>query len=91
MLVVAEVAIACILLVGGGLLLRSFASVLDVELGFSADGVVAWRVDKRWPSGEQDWFTALTYYEQLVTSVEAAPGVEAVGLTDCLPLGWNRS
>ncbi len=90
-LVVIEVAIACILLVGGGLLLRSFASVLDVELGFSSDGVVAWRVDKNWPSGEDAWPTMVNYYEQLVANVEAVPGVEAVGLTDCLPLGWNRT
>jgi predicted permease len=90
-LVVLEVAIACILLVGGGLLLRSFASVLDVELGFNSDGAVAWRVDKNWPSGDNAWATMVIYYDQLVTSVEAVPGVEAVGLTDCLPLGWNRT
>jgi predicted permease len=90
-LVVLEVAIACILLVGGGLLLRSFSSVLDVELGFRADGVVAWRVDKNWPAVENVRATMLTYYDQLVASVEAVPGVDAVGLTDCLPLGWNRT
>ena len=33
----------------------------------------------------------VNYYDQLVANVEAVPGVEAVGLTDCLPLGWNRS
>jgi predicted permease len=75
-LVVAEVAIACILLVGGGLLLRSFVSVLDVQLGF--------RPDRGIPRG-------VAFYEQLVANVEAVPGVEAVGLSDCLPLGRNRS
>lgn len=90
-LVVLEVAVACVLLVGGGLLLRSFASVLDVELGFRADGAVAWSVDKSWPPNTSTRSTRMAYYEELVTSVEAAPGVEAVGLTDCLPLGWNRT
>jgi predicted permease len=90
-LVVSEIAIACILLVGGGLLLRSFASVLDVKLGFEADGVVAWRVDKRWPPGERDMAEMVNHYEQIVAKVQAVPGVEAVGLTDCLPLGWNRN
>jgi predicted permease len=92
-LVVLEVAIACILLVGGGLLLRSFTSVLDVNLGFGADGVVAWRVDKVWHLDwrDRDWPGMVNYYDQLVANVEAVPGVEAVGLTDCLPLGWNRS
>jgi predicted permease len=88
-LVVAEVAMACILLVGGGLLLRSFASVLDVELGFRPDGVVAWRVDTNQPFDSLP--ARVTFYEQLVANVEAVPGVEAVGLSDCLPLGRNRS
>jgi putative ABC transport system permease protein len=88
-LVVAEVALACVLLVGGGLLLRSFASVLDVELGFQPDGLVAWRVDTNRPfNGRPE---AVAFYEQLKTNVEAVAGVEAVGLSDCLPLGRNRS
>jgi predicted permease len=88
-LVVAEMALACILLVGGGLLLRSFASVLDVELGFRPDGVVAWRVDTNRPFDSLP--ARVTFYEQLVANVKAVPGVEAVGLSDCLPLGRNRS
>ena len=88
-LVVAEVALACILLVAGGLLLRSFASVLNVELGFEPDGVVAWRVDTNRPF--DDLPSRVTFYEQLVANIQAVPGVEAVGLSDCLPLGRNRS
>jgi predicted permease len=95
-LVVAEVAIACILLVGGGLLLRSFVSVLDVQLGFRPDGVVAWRVDTNrnlvdWSLPDRGIPRGVAFYEQLVANVEAVPGVEAVGLSDCLPLGRNRS
>jgi predicted permease len=95
-LVVAEVAIACILLVGGGLLLRSFVSVLDVQLGFRPDGLVAWRVDTNrnlvdWSLPDRGIPRGVTFYEQLVANVEALPGVEAVGLSDCLPLGRNRS
>jgi putative ABC transport system permease protein len=88
-LIVAEVAIACILLVGGGLLLRSFSSVLDVELGFRSDGLVAWRVDTNRSFDERS--AGVVFYEQLLANVEAVPGVEAVGLSDCLPLGRNRS
>ena len=84
-LVVAEVALACMLLVGGGLLLRSFASVLDVELGFQPDGLVAWRVDTNRPfNGRPE---AVAFYEQLKTNVESVAGVNAVGLSDCLPSG----
>jgi predicted permease len=33
----------------------------------------------------------ISHYDQLVANVQAVPGVEAVGLTDCLPLGWNHN
>ncbi|MEJ2217674.1 MAG: ABC transporter permease [Gemmatimonadota bacterium] len=88
-LVVAEVALALILLVGGGLLLRSFVNVLDVNLGFQPHGAVAWRVDtnRRFPSRT----ARAAFYDALVRRVEAVPGVEAAGLTDTTPLGRNRS
>lgn len=86
-LVVAEIALACALLVSGGLLLRSFVTVLDVELGFQPQGVVAWRVDTKQPF--EDRAEAAVFYDQLVANVEAVPGVAAVGLTNALPLGRN--
>jgi hypothetical protein len=46
-LVVAEVALACVLLVGAGLLTRSFLRVLDQDLGFRPEGAVAVRIDAR--------------------------------------------
>ena len=88
-LVVAEVALACVLLVGGGLLLRSFLSVLDVDLGFQPEGVAAWRVES---SREfEDLVDQLVYYEGLARKVEALPGIISVGMSDTLPLGRNRS
>ena len=44
-LVVSEVALACVLLVGAGLLLRSFLHVLDVDLGFQPERAAAVKVD----------------------------------------------
>ena len=44
-LVVAEVALACVLLVGAGLLIRSFSALLQVDLGFRRDDAMAWRID----------------------------------------------
>jgi predicted permease len=87
-LVVAEVALACVLLVGGGLLLRSFARVLDTELGFEPRDAVAWRVDtdRSFDTHEE----AVAFYDRLIASVAAVPGVEAAGLTDTPPLGRNR-
>ncbi|MGD8319353.1 MAG: ABC transporter permease [Gemmatimonadota bacterium] len=88
-LVVAEVALALMLLVGGGLLMRSFVNVLDVDLGFRPDGATAWRVDtnRRFATRTE----RAAFYDDLVARVEAVPGVEAAGLTDTTPLGRNRS
>jgi len=88
-LVVAEVALSCVLLVGGGLLLRSFAQVMDVDLGYEPAGAMSWRVDRNTPFENRT--EAAVYYDGLLANVSAVPGVEAVGLSDCLPLGRNRT
>ncbi len=89
MLVVSEVALACVLLVFGGLFLRSFQQVLDVQLGFTAEGAVAWQLD---PSADFENVAEMTaFFEEARTAVLAVPGVEAVGMNDALPLGRNRT
>jgi predicted permease len=87
-LVVAEVALACVLLVGAGLLGRSFLRVLDQELGFRPEGAVAVRIDARRPFASETARTA--YYADALARVAAAPGVQAAALTDVLPFGFNR-
>ncbi|MCK5650960.1 MAG: ABC transporter permease, partial [Gemmatimonadetes bacterium] len=88
-LVVAEVALACVLLVVGGLLMRSFRAVLDVELGYAPENAVAWQVnptlDFESLREEAEFYTVLT------DRVAQLPGIEEVGLIDALPLGRNRS
>jgi predicted permease len=88
-LVVAEVAVACVLLVGGGLLLRSFVRVLSVDLGFRPGGAAAWQLDagRDFPNDT----VKVAFYTDLAARVSAVPGVEEVGLTDTSPLGRNRS
>jgi predicted permease len=85
-LVVSEVALACMLLVGAGLLLRSFLTLLDVDMGFRPEQAVAWRVDVR-----DNHPNRLAFYQRLMRRFEEVPGVESVGLTDTLPLGRNRT
>jgi predicted permease len=88
-LVVAEVALACVLLVGAGLLFRSFSALLQVELGFQPQHAMAWRVDpSRAFANDAE---ATSYLDGAVQRVAALPGVEAVGLSDTLPLGRNRT
>ena len=89
LLVVAEVAIASILLVGAGLLLKSFVTLLDVELGFRPEGVVAWEIEAggRYPERAD----RIAFHERVAREVRNLPAVASVGLSDTLPLGRNRS
>jgi predicted permease len=88
-LVISEVALACVLLVGAGLLIRSFLRVLDVDLGFQPERAAAWRIDTagRYDTDPQ----RVAFYDRLVRAVEAVPGVESAGITDALPLSRDRT
>jgi predicted permease len=87
-LVVAEIAIAAVLLVGAGLLTRSLIHVLDIELGFEPSRAIAAHIDLP-ATADAARRTALS--RELVRRVSALPGVEAAGLTDALPLERNRT
>lgn len=88
-LIVAEVALACILLVAAGLLVRSFNALLNVNLGFQPQRAIEWRIDAR--RNFKDASEASQYVSELNRRIAALPGVESVGLTDTLPLSRNRS
>ncbi|HEY3707646.1 MAG TPA: ABC transporter permease [Terracidiphilus sp.] len=100
-LVVSEVALACMLLVGAGLLLRSFLHVLDVDLGFQPQRAAAVVVDfndnPALGGGNTDQSSNAilaargAYFQRLIERVRALPSVEAAGITDYLPLAGNRS
>ena len=96
-LVVSEVALACMLLVSAGLLLRSFINVLNVDLGFQPDRAAAIRFayddGGNIPNAKFEDVVAhrRAIFQQTVARVETIPGVEAVGIADYLPLGQNRS
>ena len=88
-LVVGEVALASILLVTAGLLIRSFARVLDVDLGFRPERLAVLRVepgaDVTTPEQRN------TFHDEIVRRIEAVPGIESAALTDALPLDRNRT
>jgi predicted permease len=88
-LVVSEIALACVLLVGAGLLIRSFVKVLDVNLGFRPERVASLRIDpdRNFKSQEE----ANAYFDDVLRRAKSVPGVVGAGLTDALPLGRNRS
>lgn len=85
MLVVFQVAVSLVLLMGSGLLLRSFAKLRSVDPGYRVEGVFTAAVtlpDQRYPDGA----LRLQFFEGLRESVEALPGVQAVGMVNRLPI-----
>jgi len=87
-LVVSEVALACVLLVGAGLLLRSFLRVLDVDLGFEPSRAAAISVDYA-DGGSPEKRAAI--WQEIVRQASMIPGVEVAGISDNLPMSRNRS
>jgi predicted permease len=88
-LVISEIAFACVLLVGAGLLIRSFARLLDVDLGFRPEHAASVRVDPD-PSYKTE-AQQNAYFDEVLRLIRTVPGIQSAGLTDVLPLGRNRS
>lgn len=84
-LVVAEVALAFLLLVGSGLLIRSFFALQRVDTGFQAENVITagLPISQKQFSQPED---LNAYLRQIVSSVQILPGVRDVALTSALPL-----
>jgi len=91
-LVAAQFALALVLLIGSGLLIRSFVRLQSVDLGFDPDSRVAIAVFP--PAGKyDDPGAALGLYRSLLESMAAVPGVRDVALVNHLPIGggWVTS
>ncbi len=87
-LVITEIALACVLLVGAGLLMRSFLRVLDIDLGFEASHAATISVD--YDDGGNAAKRAAIWQEVTSRSL-MIPGVESAGISDNLPMSRNRS
>ncbi len=88
-LVSGQVAMALVLLVGAGLLLRSFQALRTVDLGFDPENVVTFQVllpDTRYPDIE----AVRGYQADLEERIRSLPGVVAVGAINSLPLGGSN-
>jgi putative ABC transport system permease protein len=85
LLIVSEVALSLVLLVGAGLLFRSFLRLQSVELGFRPQRVLTFSLT---PSGTnfRDDAAYSNFYRDVAERVRAIPGVEAVGVINTLPL-----
>lgn len=103
LLVISEIALTLLLLIGAGLLLRSFVSLLNVDPGFDPQNLLTLKVAppqavplpgessddyfRRYSSERQQM---AVFYRSVVERVKALPGVEAAGVTNVLPLSGNR-
>ncbi|HZU28437.1 MAG TPA: ABC transporter permease [Bryobacteraceae bacterium] len=88
-LVVSEIALACMLLVGAGLVIRSFLRVLDVDLGFQPERTASLRIDLARELDTPEKRNA--FMDEILRRVRDVPGVQSAGLTDSLPMDRNRS
>jgi putative ABC transport system permease protein len=85
-LVVAEVGLALVLLIGAGLMIKSFARLSNVNAGFNPDSVLAVDLslpEARYPKPDLQ----RDFFERLSGLVRSLPAVRSVGATNCLPLG----
>ncbi|HYL76159.1 MAG TPA: ABC transporter permease [Bryobacteraceae bacterium] len=89
-LVIAEFALALLLLMGAGLLIQSFARLMHVNPGFQPANVLTARVQLS-PNAHPDEQKLEAFYERLVARLQSLPGVKAVAATNALPLAGNRA
>jgi putative ABC transport system permease protein len=88
--VVSEVALALVLLIGAGLLIRSFAELQRVNAGFNAENVLTMRVqipNAKYPQDAQK----ISFYRQAEERISSLPGVASAGAINFLPLSGLRS
>jgi predicted permease len=89
LLVASQMALALILLVGSGLMVRSFLHLRAVDPGFEANPDILTLSFGLPPSEYPNGQAAAAFSEALVTGIRGLPGVDAAGVVTCLPLdGW---
>jgi putative ABC transport system permease protein len=87
-LIVSEVALAFALMIGAGLLIKSFRQIRQINLGFDPDHLLTLRVKLPSPKYAED-HARINFYNQLMRRIQSVPSVESVGLINFPPLsGW---
>jgi putative ABC transport system permease protein len=85
-LVIVEVALSLVLLIGAGLMVRSFVAMLRDDFGFKPENVLS--VDLMYRG---DGSNVRSFYDRLLERLETLPGVTAVGASNSLPMGGNEN
>ncbi|HSO74988.1 MAG TPA: ABC transporter permease [Blastocatellia bacterium] len=87
-LVVSEVAMALVLLISAGLLIRTVTRLRDVNTGFDPENLLTMNVSlpgAKYPNAP----TWIAFYNQIIERIESLPGVKAAGVTSVLPFSGN--
>jgi putative ABC transport system permease protein len=87
--VVAEIVFALALLIGAGLLIRSFMHVLDTRPGFESRNLLTMMIPASSAKKYNDDAQVRAFYSEAVKRIESLPGVEAAGVVSNLPFGGN--
>jgi putative ABC transport system permease protein len=85
-MVIIEIALTLVLLIGAGLLIRSFLRLQQVNPGFSTENTLRFKVSlpaQKYPGLDK----TINFFTQVIEKIEALPGVQSVGLSSSLPLG----
>jgi len=85
LLIIAEIALSLVLLVGAGLMLRSFMHLQSVSAGFTSQQVLTARLSPAGAAYRADP-AYISYFRRVIERVRLIPGVEAVGAINTLPL-----
>lgn len=93
LLVVSELALSLMLLIGAGLLIRSFVRLQSVPPGFTTDHVLSTHMEASGPKYKEDKAT-VQFYREIANRITRLPGVKVVGFVSALPLtgevGWGQ-
>jgi putative ABC transport system permease protein len=83
-LVVAEIALSLVLLVGAGLMIRSFARLLSIDPGYDPNNLLTFQIslpNSRYPKSSQ----VVAFYREALDRISACPGVQSVAISNTLP------
>ena len=90
LLVVSEIALSLVLLIGAGLLIKSFVRLANVKTGFEAGNLLTANLSlpfSKYPEPEK----RMAFFEQVLEKLQAIPGVQSVGATTDLPLSGSNN
>jgi putative ABC transport system permease protein len=88
LLVISEMALAMVLLVGAGLMIKSFGRLMATRIGIDAENVLTVRINLPGATPEA---AASAFFQELETRLAALPGVQSAGLGDCFALAGGCS